>query len=419
MKAALAAVAPRAGSWDAVIWAGVGHGADLEAVRALGGRQCYVEPHPGLRRRLQARLGAAGGASVEARPLWSTDGQQVFHLANDAVSSTLLAPDEAWAGRPNLRVVEDVEVETRSLATLLEVLSLEQDATALLILDIGGGEEELLAGSEEPVLRRFGHVLLPSRCDQAATRLEALGYTRESVDDSWCLLAQPEQEPRDLEKEVERMSAELAARSKEFEELARALEQAHREMEAISKAREELAAERDQSVAACSAAMRQRDDDVSARSVALGERDKAMAERSAALSERDAADARAASLQQQLTDFSRESATTIAALTAERDAAIGSLTEKTALAEQLQAERDALQSQVQNLTSEILEARRTAALSVKLQARRDTDLDDLQQRYRESQDIQERQRKLLERLGERLGEASRYFHQLADEREKG
>ena len=142
-------------------------------------------------------------------------------------------------------------------------------------------------------------------------------------------------------------------------------------------------------------------------------------------SEREAETARATSLQPRLTAFSQESAQTIAALTKERDTAIGSLVQKTSLADELEASRNQLQAssnqlqeRVGKLEAELQEARRSVALSLKLQAQRNADLDDLQARYRESQEVQERQRQLLERLGERLGVASRYFHQLADERGK-
>jgi FkbM family methyltransferase len=437
MNPALAALAPDAGSWDAVIWAGVGRGAELESVRALGGRHCYVEPHPGLRQRIAARLDAGGRARVEARALWSKDGTAVFHLANDAVSSTLLPPGEAWAGRPNLRVVEEVEVETVSLATLIEALGMEEHATALLILDIGGGEEDVLAATEEQVLRRFRHILVPSRCEQAAARLRHVGFIQGEIAGEWRLLGWPTAAPPDPAREIEQLSGELAARSAELQDLAGQLERAHGELDALGKGQAELTAERDSALAALAEALRERDEQA-ASAASLQERFVELQERLAALEgesatrvdelrgERDAADERATTLQQKLTAFSEESARTIAALTAERDTAIGSLVEKTALAERLQVDQDRwhderarLQARVDQLEAEMLEARRTVALSVKLQAQRDADLADLQQRYSESQDVQGRQRKLLELLGERLGVASRYFHQLADEREQG
>lgn len=467
MKPVLGALASKAGSWDAVVWAGIGHGADLEAVRSLGGRQCYIEPHPALRRRIEARLGTDPGASVDARPLWSTQGKHVFHLANDAVSSTLLPPAKAWVGRPNLRAIGNVEVETRSLAALLDDMSLQQDASALLILDIGGGEEELLAASGERVLRRISHILIPARCEPAVAHLQAHGYDNEANEAGWYLLARPAPVPRDFAKEVEQLMAEQAARSEELGALTEGLERANREIEALGKSHAELAADRDKALESLSAALRERDDALAGRSEALREREDALAERSAALLERDdalgqrsaalserddalsqrsaalsereelaasiaslqeratglegaraAADSRTTALQQKLTDFSQEAAGTIAALTKERDTAIGSLVEKTALAERLQAAHGELQARAERLETELLEARKSLALSIKLQAQRDADLADLQERYRESQEVQENQRNLLERLGERLGEASRYFHQLADEREK-
>jgi hypothetical protein len=66
------------------------------------------------------------------------------------------------------------------------------------------------------------------------------------------------------------------------------------------------------------------------------------------------------------------------------------------------------------LKQELIDARQSASLSIRLQALREADLKDLQSRYQESQLIQENQHQLLVKLGERLATASNYFHQLAN-----
>jgi FkbM family methyltransferase len=66
-----------------------------------------------------------------------------------------------------------------------------------------------------------------------------------------------------------------------------------------------------------------------------------------------------------------------------------------------------------SLRDELREARRTAALSVRLQALREADLKDLQGRYQVSVEAQQKQHELLGKLSERLNTASVYFHQLA------
>lgn len=422
MKVALEALAPLAGRLDTVIWAGIGHGAALESVRALGGRQYYLEPHPGLRRRVEARIATDPGVSVQGTPLWKSDGKALFHVANDAVSSTLLPPEDAWAGRPNVRVVQDIEVETESLATLLDSLALDERASALLILDIGGGEDDLLAGCEDAALLRLGQVLVPAGCEKAAARLRGLGFDRDPAGEDWWLLRRPAEVPRDFEGEIEQLASQLDVHAVEREQIESARQRAIEAMETLRQQNAGLEAERDEARTALAAVTRERDEQA-ALAAMLRERlstseQQAMTTVGTLRGERDAEATRATSLQQKLTTFSQESAQTIAALTRERDTAIGSLAKKTSLAEQLEASRSQLQDRADKLEAELQEARRTVALSLKLQAQRDADLDDLQARYRESQEVQERQRQLLERVGERLGVASRYFHQLADERGK-
>jgi len=68
------------------------------------------------------------------------------------------------------------------------------------------------------------------------------------------------------------------------------------------------------------------------------------------------------------------------------------------------------------LKQELLEARQSVSLGMKLQMLREADLKDLQIRYQESLSIQDRQHQMLGRLGERLSVASGYFHQLAESR---
>jgi hypothetical protein len=77
------------------------------------------------------------------------------------------------------------------------------------------------------------------------------------------------------------------------------------------------------------------------------------------------------------------------------------------------AEAQACVEAEDSLRDELREARRTAALSVRLQALREADLKDLQGRYQLSVEAQQRQHELLGKLSERLNTASVYFHQLA------
>jgi DNA repair exonuclease SbcCD ATPase subunit len=88
--------------------------------------------------------------------------------------------------------------------------------------------------------------------------------------------------------------------------------------------------------------------------------------------------------------------------------------EQARLAEERLSHCEKLLSQEADLKKQLLEARQTASLSVKLQMLRESDLKDLQDRYQASRSAQERQHQMLVSLGERLRIASGYFHQLAN-----
>jgi chromosome segregation ATPase len=76
-----------------------------------------------------------------------------------------------------------------------------------------------------------------------------------------------------------------------------------------------------------------------------------------------------------------------------------------------QAQADMAQ-QVQGLQRDLADARQTAALSVRLQTLRETDLRDLQGRYETVSVQQQSQHALLTQLAQRLTVANQYFHQL-------
>lgn len=86
----------------------------------------------------------------------------------------------------------------------------------------------------------------------------------------------------------------------------------------------------------------------------------------------------------------------------------------------LEQELGAARQQVERLEAgradheaQLQQARQAATLSLKLQMLREADLKELQERYKASLAVQERQHQMLAKLGERMGVASRYFHQLA------
>ena len=231
-------------------------------------------------------------------------------------------------------------------------------------------------------------------------------------------LERGEAEAADLRASLDQARSAGAAQAEAVSKLEAQLSERTRELEASAARVATLAGERD----AAQAALDQRTAELDAAraqlAAAAGQSSEAL---EAMAADRDAQAARAADLQQQLSSYDQQAQQTIAALTRERDAANAGLAEKSAAVEQhaataaqAQAHAAALDQRIGALEQQLVESRQVAALSVKLQAQRDADLADLQERYRESQSVQARQRELLEKLGARLNVASHYFHQLAD-----
>lgn len=80
----------------------------------------------------------------------------------------------------------------------------------------------------------------------------------------------------------------------------------------------------------------------------------------------------------------------------------------------LQEGMEKLNSSVAETTEELRQARQSANLAIKLQTLREADLEDLQIRYKEAVNVQERQHLLMLQLEDKLRLASQYFHQLRD-----
>lgn len=430
---------------DFLLWAGVGDGSWISAARAIGaGDVLYIEPHPGLRERLLARQVLAGNEMLSDRPLWRAKGPVVFHLANDASSSSLLPLAGGAGSRPNVRVVEERAVEADGLDSAMAGWPASGEA-GLLILDVGGASAHVLEGAAQDTLGRFDTIVVPAReCERVRARLgqdfgEPLAVHEPGGNEWMVFYASAASERPDLQAlrgeldaslgETDALRAQLAELSahletttamhaEQFESARRTHAQALETLEAghaeaLARLREQVAAiaeERDAANAALSKRIAEADQLRADIATAASESAQAMAGIAA---DRDAHAARALDLQQKLTSFSNEAQQTIAALTRERDTANGALAEATAAVARVESGLQQARARTSALEQELVEARQVSTLSVKLQAQREADLADLQARYRESQAIQARQRDLLEKIGSRLSVASHYFHQLA------
>ena len=362
------------GGWSTVVWAGVGYGDDLEILRAQGtGKAFYLEPNPALAKMLEesSRLGAE--ATLLRAALWHESDQRVLHVLNDPLHSALERPERLLSARRSLHVTSESLVSTTTLDALCETL--DGDVERLLVLDTCGSQARILASTSEPTLSSFACILVrhdplhadPDARDEVGSRLQASGFESpaESVDaeGTWLL----------------------------FVRTPAAYPGAPTSLEVDHPNEQEL-----QRIAHLEAAQMQAQQDAER----IPELEAALAD-SLARSEQDAA--RIAELEAAQVQGQAESAQHVERI-AQLESEHGQL--------QVQAQQDA--QRIAQLDAHLQEASQAVRMAVKLQAQREADLEDLQSRYRDGQQALDRQRELLDKLGERLGVASQYFHQLSD-----
>lgn len=424
----LASLGPDTG-WNLVVWAGVGYGADIHAVRALGAaRTLYLEPHPELHARLARRLQAHEQETLLPIALWNADGMVPFHRVSDPLQSSLLRPERLLRERPNLRIVSDEPVQANRVQDLCPGPDMAE-GNNLLILDVCGAERDILDGAPENLLAGFSLVMV--RSDRmhgpvggdadVAGKLSALGFALDEGDldgDGWRLFINEARMRRTTDSSGERCVEGLSMPPEE--EHAEAAARAQTADTVREAEHDALIAERDEMMRQVEALRQQMAELQSADDSLETAKAAWVAERDALASEREKVARHEEALRQQVTNL-QSSAEALeaanAALVAERDALARERDETEQQAQALRQQVDEGAQARGELEQQLAEARQTVALSVRLQSQHQADLRDLQERYRESQEIQERQRQLLARLSERLGVASHYFHRLADERE--
>lgn len=144
-----------------VVMLGAGKGEGLEALRAVrADRYVLVEGDPDAASLLHQR--AAGLPGVEVRQaVLSADGQELdWHLTEPARFSGPMPAQGLARHYPRLRQLGSRRVASLALRDLLEGLSYEPERPALLVLDLPGQEESLLASCGIEQLRRFDAVLM-------------------------------------------------------------------------------------------------------------------------------------------------------------------------------------------------------------------------------------------------------------------
>lgn len=147
-------------TWGTVLWAGLGHGAELPTVRRIAAeRKILLEPHPALFSRLASRAAPAADERLLQVALWSGTGSRELHQVSNPVKSSLLRPTGLLARLPNLQSAGTTPVWAMDLENLSTELGIA-GTDNLLILDIAGAEAAVLAAAPRTVLGRFAAILV-------------------------------------------------------------------------------------------------------------------------------------------------------------------------------------------------------------------------------------------------------------------
>jgi FkbM family methyltransferase len=278
---------PRVPTWDTLVWAGVGHGADLPAVRKLpASRRVYLEPHPALFARLQSKTHAgSGNETLLPLALWRDDHGHAFHRLSNPLKSSLLPPERLMERMPNLKLAGTDQVDTVGLDGLVDRLGLHDGGSSLLILDVAGAELPVLLEASRRALGAFEGIVVRAAEDgdyagasplsETASLLFRLGYRveAESAAEHALLLL------RDAAvwAERERIESERSSLQQQVAELSAHVQRLSREAIGLDSERERLsrdATERGQRVDALTAHIQAQDaqlQDQAARMLELSE----------------------------------------------------------------------------------------------------------------------------------------------------
>ncbi len=141
-----------------VVHLGAGACAELAVYRQLEAeRVVLVEPNADV----AADLGAdPGRIDVIPAAIAAEDGRGTLHVTNDPRFSALREPKAALEHYPGLRVTETREVDTLTLATLLERISLDAGPSHLLVCELLAVEAQVLNAAAARDLKHFRQVLV-------------------------------------------------------------------------------------------------------------------------------------------------------------------------------------------------------------------------------------------------------------------
>ena len=388
-----------------VLHIGAGNGLVLARYADLAPeRVVLVEGDTDTAAQLQRRAAGLGWAEVRAQAVAPKSGALAWRrytlpMLNGPVDSAALA-----SIYPRLRLLGNIELQAVALAELVADLALTRDAGLqhVLVLDVPGQEAALLASLPDSLLTAFDAVLIKS-CRET---LNAGAASLEQVLEQLCSRCY-QQMPGGVQHELLWPVNLLRLDVQRYQ--TRQLQQALAALQSDAQTH-------GQTVAALQAENASLSAQVQSLNLLVSDGAEQTKQRLARIDdlERSLEDANSAAVQSQ-TDIDALCQAN-AALTQglqSRAAESAQLTEQLhslALTQQ-QAQADMAQ-QVQGLQRDLADARQTAALSVRLQTLRETDLRDLQGRYETVSVQQQSQHALLTQLAHRLTVANQYFHQL-------
>jgi FkbM family methyltransferase len=368
-----------------VLVIGAGEGRELAPLtRHAETRTVLVEPQPRLADTLRRRTADRPNVEVIESALDDSDGTATLKVFNFPELSSLRPDESLTALFPGARSTVELTVETRTLGELMEQLDFPAGEETWLIVDAPDLETTVLAALEDRALRsRIRHIVLrSSRISLAGAkngveplpeRLLKRGYrplgTMDTSDGDW---------PR-----VHVQYFWRSAIRRELEEEIDVLTQRSKDLEAAkSELQEQLERQR----------MEFQD--------------------------------RMSQLDEPLQGVTRDAEQRLAVLSADLEQSKQALEESKRLLEcKVDELKDALdekegamtqaaeahRSEKEKLEKDLEQARSDLGVALRMQALRDADLKELQERYAEVTELKNRQHELLTQLGQRLGAASEYL----------
>lgn len=391
---------------DAVIHLGAGRCRELpEYLAAEIGRIVLVEANPKVARVLRAQSSDHGNVQVLRRAVSGQGGKAVLNVYNLPERNSLRKATGLLERYPGLRLIEEIPLNVCNVSSILEELELSPGGTISLMIDTPGEEYSILEGmARDNLLQNFYSVAL--RCPQMPM-YEGAAARQDIVN----LLDSHGFEISDMAVEDE-LDTVLVLRLNRWKLENSGLQQQ------LATVRTELKASRQALF-----------DETSELNVVLSKKDdelRTLTKENRKLKEKNA---------EQQTAFT-QSKEQLGLLQQERDSLqkrLAVLEKKNAgLQEKLvhqkgkvlkrQQQKDSLQKELDQFAkrkkiqeTKLAEARRDLGIALRMQALRENDIDQLQQRFSVVVDLTSRQDELLRELRQRLSVAAEYLKKFRED----